>query len=148
MAVPSTRVWPFSWIQRQHCHGWEPSREKEAADWMSNTKATMVAQSPSGWMCRCPHCKPELGRLCRINKQSGVGNCYIVRNPEFLHIAWLVVLQSSCCLERAIREQTTALGRGLDLKMIKCKVGLLFFFSFTSSRTTDWGFTVVAWAVR
>lgn len=113
----------FSWIQKQHCHGWETSGEKEATDWMSNTKATMVAQSPSGWLCRCPHWKQALGRLCRINKQSRVGNCCIVRDCEFLHIAWLVLLQSSRCLERANREQTTPQGRRSDLKTIKWKVG-------------------------
>lgn len=137
----------FSWIQKQHCNGWETSGEKEATDWMSNTKATMVAQSLSGWLRRCPHCKRALGRLCRINKQSRVGNCCIVRDCEFLRIAWLVVLQCSRCLERANWEQTTPQGRRSDLKTIKWKVGQQWVFFLTSNWTTDWGFTVVAWAV-
>lgn len=62
----------FSWIQKQHCHAWETSGEKEATDWLSNTKAAVVVPS---WAMAVQVSATVNKRLCRINKISRGGNC-------------------------------------------------------------------------
>lgn len=132
MAVPSTRVWPFLGFKSNIVMVERRAGRRKQQTGCQTQKPQWSHSHPADGCAGVPTVNGRSVVSAESINKSGVGDCCIVRDCEFLRIAWLVALQCSRCLERANWEQTTAQGRRSDLKTIKWKVGqqCFFFFNF------------------